>query len=702
MSFMDTDLARSGLVATDLSSIETPNPFAPTTSQYKIPYWLPDGTPHPFMYRERLEIPRPDRGKYNQPSKEQAIAAGRPETDTTYPYLNPFILQRRFTSVQTGLTWAQVRAIPPPHGDGKLFCLTEGEKKAVAVGLFCARLAIGIGGCYNGVVRAWDGSFDVHPALLEIIQAGDRVEVVFDADMRTNRNVEQAAGSLRRALVRRGIRVSFVVVPPTVKGIDDWLMAHSVQQRVAAYESLQRLTFDRGELQEDRPSLIAYLDLPTNDDALITNEAAAGRVLDMHERYKDRIWIEDSEDMMYETVTSDTPQPVTDAFIDKQPKWFQAHINHSFSPAKIKNAFAALAADQHRHRNAIHAYVDSLKWDGVDRLESMFVRGWGAVDDPYTRAIGKAWLVGLVARVYRPGCDMQTMLILEGKQGIGKSRSLKALGGRWYVETTDKMDNKDFLLAAHRSLIFDLAELGAYKYADFAFVKGLLSTAVDLIRAPYGRKAEVKPRRFIIVGTTNEDLYLRDLTGNRRFWPIACGNKVDIDWIEANRDQLFAEAKVRLDAGAEWWVDDSLTLAVLDARIARDPWEDAIETVLLDVQRGAALVLNNVPYHFAPSEVLLRAVSSGNNSSPNYARLHGLMKKMFPEWEPYHYVNPLKPINVGGVMKPSSRGFRIPVSIAQTVVTPIDAATVTILNSKPLGESNDSASPPDNPFIVGP
>jgi hypothetical protein len=698
---MDSDLARSGLVASDLNATESPNPFAANTSLYKIPYWLPDGSSHPFMYRERLQVPRPDVGKYTQPSKEQAIAAGRPTTDTTYPYFNPVILQRVFSGVQTGLTWSQVRGIPAPRGDGKLFCITEGEKKAAAVGLFCGRLSIGIGGCNNGVIRDAKGIFQLHPALLEIIQPGDRVEVVFDADMRTNRLVEIAAGSLRRALVLHNIRVSFVMVPPTVKGIDDWLMQHPAADRVVAFESLPRITCDRGELQEDRPSLIACLDLPTNDDTLICNEATVGLILDQHERYKDRIWIEDSEDMMYETVTSDTPTPVTDAFIEKQPQWFQTHINHSFSPAKIKNAFNAIAANGHRHRNAIHDYINALRWDGIERMETMFIRGWGAVDDPYTRAIGKAWMVGLAARVFRPGCDMQTLLILEGKQGIGKSRSLKALGGPWYVESLQKIEDKDFLLAAHRSLIFDLAELGAYKYADFAFVKGLISVAVDHIRAPYGRKVEIKPRRFVFVGTTNETLYLRDLTGNRRFWPIACGAKVDLQWIEENRDQLYAEAKYRLDAGADWWVDDKLTLAVLDARIVRDPWEDAIETVLLSVQQGPALVLNNVPYHFAPSEILLRGMNVGTNPhSGHYSRLQALMEKMFPEWEPHRYVNPAKPFNVAGVMKPSVRGYRCPVGIAQVGATPLpDKATVTALNdSMTVPATQGTVLAPDNPF----
>jgi hypothetical protein len=194
-------------------------------------------------------------------------------------------------------------------------------------------------------------------------------------------------------------------------------------------------------------------------------------------------------------------------------------------------------------------------------------------------------------------------------------------------------------------------------------------------------------------------LYLRDLTGNRRFWPIACG-KIDMDWVVDHRDQLYAEAKARLDAGSQWWVDDRLTTAVLDARVAQDPWEHVIETVLHSIVQTPALVLGNIPYHFAPSEVILGAIIlNGNSHAGHYQRLHGLMKKVHPGWEPFRYDNVQKPFVVNGVPRTSVRGFRCPIVSVAIGSTPLPVATVTTLNSKLMGPQPDgTAVTGDNPF----
>jgi hypothetical protein len=192
---MDADLARSGLLAADLACTETVGAFS-GAAIYKIPYYYPNGIPHPVMHRARLQSPAPGHGKYTQPPKEALTAAGHPESDATYPYFNPAILRGPFG----GLTWHQIAALPAVHGDGKLYCLVEGEKKATGVGLFCGRLAIGIGGCANGCVKDADGVPVLHPALAAMFAPGDRVEIIFDADLTTNDNVNHAAGTLRRAL----------------------------------------------------------------------------------------------------------------------------------------------------------------------------------------------------------------------------------------------------------------------------------------------------------------------------------------------------------------------------------------------------------------------------------------------------------------------------------------------------------------------
>ena len=348
----------------------------------------------------------------------------------------------------------------------------------------------------------------------------------------------------------------------------------------------------------------------------------------------------------------------------------------------------------------MHDYINGLEVDGTARLGTMFIDGWGAPDIPYVREIGKAWLVGVVARAFRPGCDMQTMLILEGEQGIGKSRSLKALGGPWYVESLEKMDNKDFLLSAHRSLIFDLAELGAYKYADFAFVKGLLSTAVDHIRVPYGRKAEVKPRRFVCVGTTNEELYLRDLTGNRRFWPMPC-TKIDMKWVESTA--ISCSRKPRCgSAGHLWWVDDAVTRDMLTI-VWRAMHGRSHRSVLLDARTKPPLAAGR---HCVPLCRFRGAAQRGEHgqqcAARGYQRLNAVMKKGFPYWEPYRYANEQKPINIAGVMKAQVRGFRAIPGVPMPQVVPLpDKATVTAISDKIVSgiAPQETEVHNDNPFM---
>lgn len=672
-SFMDADLARSGLLAIDVASTESTDAFSGAQS-YRLPYYFPNGVMHPGMFRQRLQSPAPGRGKYTQPTKEMLVAAGFPEHTATMPYLNPRIVGAS--------TWESVVAAPATQGNGKLYCLVEGEKKATAVGLFCGRLAIGIGGCANGCIKTPEGMPVLHPMLAEIFRPDDRVEIIFDADLHTNENVNLAAGTLRRALMIHGVRATFVLLPRNAGGIDDWLMGMPLANRVAAFESLPRAEFNRGELREDRVQLVTFLGVPIVDGKVISNESAVAAVLNKHERYRDRLWVEDTTDIFYESVTDGKPRPLTDAFINREAMWVQKNVNHAFTVPRVTNAIRAVPADPAAHRNELHDYVNALTWDQTPRLEEMFIAGWGADDNPYTRAVGRAWMVGVMARAFRPGCEMQTMLVLEGAQGIGKSRSLKMIGGKWYVETATKMDSKDFVLEGHRSLLFDLAELGAYKFADFSFAKALLSTAVDVLRAPYARAAEPRPRRFVVVATTNETNYLRDLTGNRRFWPIAC-TKIDLDWIEKNRDQLFAEAKALLDASTPWWIPDAITNVAQATRLVHDPWEDLLRSVLMTATQAPPLQIGKQYYNFISSSALLKAlgINDGQANSGHWMRLHALMTTYFPEWEKYFYNQPHKPISLHGALVTAARGFR----------TSYTSMSLPMNNIIPL-------TPPANPF----
>jgi predicted P-loop ATPase len=174
------------------------------------------------------------------------------------------------------------------------------------------------------------------------------------------------------------------------------------------------------------------------------------------------------------------------------------------------------------------------------------------------------------------------MLILEGNQGIGKSKALRNLFGvGWYTETTEKPGSKDFYQALRGKWCLELAELDSLRGADISRVKQVLSATSDNYRPSYGRFSRDFARSNIFIGTTNEDHYLADPSGARRFWPILCAG-VNGDYIIRMRDQLWAEGVARFNAGKPWHIVPAMEAqAEQDARYDADVWEEPIKQWLL-------------------------------------------------------------------------------------------------------------------------
>ena len=188
-------------------------------------------------------------------------------------------------------------------------------------------------------------------------------------------------------------------------------------------------------------------------------------------------------------------------------------------------------------------YFSSLKWDGEKRLETWLHHTCGVPNDVYHTAVAKNWIMGAVKRAMFPGCKFDYVLVLEGPQGTRKSTLFATLGGEWHVETTASTDNKDFFMQLQGKLIAEFSEGETLSRTEVKRMKAIITTQVDRYRAPYGRVTQDFPRRTIFAMTTNQDEYLKDETGNRRWLPVRLvKEKVDIDWMTANRDQLFAEA----------------------------------------------------------------------------------------------------------------------------------------------------------------
>lgn len=203
---------------------------------------------------------------------------------------------------------------------------------------------------------------------------------------------------------------------------------------------------------------------------------------------------------------------------DKRLQHWFSKVYGINSAKTIQNAFTEVV-----HKNTFHpikAYIESGKWDGVPRAERLFVTYLGAADTHYVRQVTRKMLLAAVARLYRPGCKFDQMLVLVGPQGAGKSSLLAKLGREWFSDSLRTFENKEAGEHLQSGWIFEIGELSAMKRVEVEEVKAFLSKTEDRYRVAYDRQVSEFPRKCVFFGTTNTRDFLRDATGNRRFWPI--------------------------------------------------------------------------------------------------------------------------------------------------------------------------------------
>lgn len=234
----------------------------------------------------------------------------------------------------------------------------------------------------------------------------------------------------------------------------------------------------------------------------------------------------------------------------------------------------------------VREYLDALKWDAKPRLDTWLKDYMGGPDHEMIAVFGAKFLIGAVARVYEPGCQMDNMLVFEGKQGAGKTTAVAALFGRDYmISSISDFKSRDASIYLQGRWVAEIAELAALTKTDIRDVKKFLTETVDQYRPVNGKEVIDRPRRTVFVGTTNEHQYLKDATGNRRFWPVPCG-EVKVQQIAADRDQLWAEAVHRYRAQEPWWLTDEAQIAASEAvqadRSEQDPWGELIDAWLDD------------------------------------------------------------------------------------------------------------------------
>jgi hypothetical protein len=292
----------------------------------------------------------------------------------------------------------------------------------------------------------------------------------------------------------------------------------------------------------------------------------------------------------------------TDHYESEVRVWFQ-NENILASLGDVGRAVQVAARLNPFH--PVREYFGALTWDGTSRLDRWLVTYLRAKNTPYARAVGPRFLISVVARIYHPGCKVDHMLVLEGPQGKQKSSALRSLAVRdaWFADRLSNVTTKDAAIEMAGVMLIEVAEMDALVKATNSKIKSFITEQTDRYRPPYGRHLIDLPRQCVFAGSINPPVggYLKDPSGSRRFWPVACGD-VDRTGIERDRDQLWAEAVHHYKAGAKWWLEtDALEeLATIEqkARFKTDVWQEPIEK-WLDTRKDTS-----ISYSFSNPEVM--------------------------------------------------------------------------------------------------
>lgn len=299
----------------------------------------------------------------------------------------------------------------------------------------------------------------------------------------------------------------------------------------------------------------------------------AVHVLSADGRWKGRIrWSK------FEGVVVVDDAPLTDTDLTRVAIWLDEVYGLRPSTDTLHRAVNFVAAQHAFHR--VCDWLDGCVWDGVPRLDGFLSVYLGAADTPLHRKFSSSFFIGACARVFEPGCQLDTMLLLIGKQGAGKSRLCATLPPvrAWSGESAFDIGNKDAFMCLEGKWFYELAESESLNRASDEAAKAFITTRVDRYRRPYARLPEDHPRQVVMMVTANEKELLHDPTGARRYWPVVVGEP-DLAAIARDREQLFGEALVRYRAGETWWLDRAQEAQLVAAQrqfTVPEAWEEAL------------------------------------------------------------------------------------------------------------------------------
>jgi putative DNA primase/helicase len=282
---------------------------------------------------------------------------------------------------------------------------------------------------------------------------------------------------------------------------------------------------------------------------------------------------------MYQPEADRPARPLEDTDISRMRERICTLFRLNAGLENLREAVRQVADERRYH--PIRSYLASLNWDGEQRLPRVAKEILGIPEpSPLTVRMLRCWFISAVARAMRPGCKVDTALVLKGEQGFLKSTFFAVLGGEFFSDTKMDISNKDALLQLAATWIYEWSELENVTSAkDAGEVKAFTTSSFDTFRPPFARSIVRHPRNAVIVGSTNKDQFLNDPTGSRRFWVVVVDQRIAVEALRAWRDQLWAEALAAFESGETWWLEADEETAREDAA-EEHTVEDALHLVV--------------------------------------------------------------------------------------------------------------------------
>lgn len=440
--------------------------------------------------------------------------------------------------------------------------------------------------CADALAEGWDWNRLKEWAKPRIIVLDDAMTRKYVEDKPYPALVDQTA-SAQETTVLKPVEVLPPVPKPVRTGPDEEFE-----------ESPEGVQIPRNEQGQSIVGMWHDWNLDTNSRGVpLCNVNNASKVMEMDPRLRELVW---DDTFLQRRMTGNPPREWKDVDDINLTVFIQRDIGLvNMTRDIVKQAVARHSAQ--RQRNCVQEWLSPLKWDGKERIEEFFIRVFGADDTVYCRAAARNFFVSIVARIMQPGCKVDNMIVLEGDQGLRKSTALRKLvGDEWFAEQHESATNpKAFAEIIQGKVIVEISEMGAFSKAEVGRIKQIVTCQNDRFRNPFATYATDHPRQCVFAGTINGNDWNRDVSGARRFWPIECKKMVDINYILANREQLFAEALAiynrvppnassddRMDACADWWVmPEEETREQQNMRYVADPWEEIIQEYVEDKDR---------------------------------------------------------------------------------------------------------------------